>query len=449
MKFIISENKLKKVIKKSLTEGPHSFPNQPQAQNRSKVIASAYYKTIDAVKGVGTNKQSVLSALKMLQNQKEFKIFLSLFKDRKTGYSSFQDMINGEYDQFDYDDVFKLIKQIETLGFKSSMGEADNIITGSRFVEDSFKLEKEIDLSLSEVRKDKMTKCKSVVSPKLPEAIKFWRDWLSNPITITKVKNNYNIARKNQTLNVYYLYKKHTVESAFKKYEDLLKSTRIIYYNNSMSIVQSQTTMKSAQAFVTEPNGKIYYNCSYYDTQDSEEIVRTLIHEIQHMIYDILPLNPEKKLSDVFVKPNTNLESPEQIKYSSVINTIKQISNKTKYSKEIINASKKIGIEPSMLFSLELDKKNKDKKQTDKGYWCRETENMSKIFEIRKLFGLKPGQDITLNMIKPYLNFTKTSWPITMFLYCWIEKGYPDLNTVLYNVNQLAAKNYKQNKLYA
>ena len=53
----------------------------------------------------------------------------------------------------------------------------------------------------------------------------------------------------------------------------------------------------------------IHINCAYYDI----ELLETLVHEIQHLLYHVKPLNPAKKISDVFVDKNTKIEPMDKI----------------------------------------------------------------------------------------------------------------------------------------
>lgn len=70
----------------------------------------AYKDIVAAVAGLGTNIRGVKKAIENISNGNEFKIFLDQFKDGKTGYSNFNDMINGEYGVANYNDLIKLVR---------------------------------------------------------------------------------------------------------------------------------------------------------------------------------------------------------------------------------------------------------------------------------------------------------------------------------------------------
>ena len=74
-------------------------PNILKAYN--EIIKGAEYP-------LGTAKDTILKAFDYIKNSSEFHTLRSMFKDKKTGYSSFEEMINEEYDRFDYNDIIKL-----------------------------------------------------------------------------------------------------------------------------------------------------------------------------------------------------------------------------------------------------------------------------------------------------------------------------------------------------
>ena len=81
----------------------------------------------------------------------------------------------------------------------------------------------------------------------------------------------------------------------------------------------------------------------------------------------------------------------------------------------------------------------------DPGYSCRTTEKMSNIMAIRKHFNLKPGGNITKEMLIPYIEGDKNDTNIYWVLSCWALNGFPDINIMLNKINQLAYQDTKQN----
>ena len=262
--------------------------------------------------------------------------------------------------------------------------------------------------------------CSSKWQPQLEKAKNYWIKWLSSPITRIKFLNNWQKVEKNMTLV--------EVGNIFKKYIDSLKNLKLYYFNSKLIPKNA-----NSYAFVhrTEPN-KIYVNCSKND----EDPYGTLIHEIQHLLYYIKPLNPDVQIGNVFVDSNTKKSTPKTF--------FKGNSNSNDYdvANKIISASEKFGVPITTLTSLLYNAKNKEKKKP--GYVCRETEKMSNIMSIRSLFGVNPGQNITKEMLLPYIKGEKFYENVAWVLKCWALRNFPDLNGMLNKINQLAYQNTKK-----
>ena len=262
--------------------------------------------------------------------------------------------------------------------------------------------------------------CSSKWQPQLEKAKNYWIKWLSDDITRIKFFNNWQKVEKNMTL--------FEVGNIFKKYIDSLKVLKLYYYNSKLMPENAD-----AYAFVDEREPKkIYVNCS----ENDPDPYGSLIHEIQHMLYDIKPLNPDVQIGNVFVDSNTKKSTPKTF--------FKGNSNSNDYdvANKIISASEKFGVPITTLTSLLYNAKNKEKKKP--GYVCRETEKMSNIMAIRSLFGVNPGQNITKEMLLPYIKGNKKDGNVSFILYCWALRGFPDLDGMLNKMNQLAYQNTKK-----
>jgi len=402
----LTESDLTRIIKRVIMEDQSSVS-----------VVAIYNEIIDAVEGLGTDPDGVLSAIKKLKNQNEFKYLLTLFKDKKTGYSDFFEMINEEYERDNAEDVESLITTLQNINVFTTAQFGKNNGGMTTFME-GFRLSGGDGYSVTTTD---MASCKSLWSKSLPGAIKWWRDWLSDPITKKKFLSNYSD-------------KPYAVTLYYPKYFELLNKIKLNFYNDRTIRINDVHPDGDAIAYVINPDGNIYINCS----AGYEEIDETLIHEIQHMIYDIKPLNPEEKISSVFVKNNPEKKSKEQIKSSF----FSSLSNKTAaYSSEITAAAKKLNVDPKYISIINEYKNDYIRDNPhDPGYICRETEKMSNITGIRRLLGIKPGQSITLNMIKPYITREKHSTDVTWLLLCWAQRGFTDVNQMWQNINQLALK---------
>jgi hypothetical protein len=384
----------------------------------SNLVLSAYEQLIDAVKGIGTNPNIVLSAIKKLKTENDFKYFLTLFKDKKTGYTDFFDMINKEYEMDNADDLGYLIAALNKINVFTTANFATNGFGQSVFV-GYFRLRDYYKPS-TDIRE----KCETKWRNFLPSAIKWWRDWLSDPITKEKVYKNYLVRSENE---------KGIIDDAFVKYFELLDKIVLRFYDKTTVKTNDTFVHQDAGGFVTKPDGNIYIKCDQIPDDDYAKTL--LVHEIQHMIYYIKPLNPDKNVGDSFNNANCNYESESTIKNTLVANSVNR-----NFSENIIRAAKEIDVDPSHLSLWEM-KKEYRKMVGDPGYFCRETEKMSNISALRRLLNLKPGENITLSMIKPFITGDKFNVDVEFIIYCWIEKGYPNLSGVLNNINQLALNN--------
>ncbi len=397
-------------------------------------VISIYKEIVDAVVGIGTDPNKIVLAISKLKNQNEFKYLLTLFGDKKTGYSSFFDMVNQEYDRTNAEDVKKLMVALQRINVFTDANFGENPL-GITLFGGFFKLSQYMDKTpdYTEV----MKKCRVTWTKALPKAIKWWKDWLSDPITKQKFENNWDTKIKNiSILSVYQIYNKISADRAYEKYFELLNNIHLHFYNRKTIEINGNVVVHGALAFVTKPDGNIYVNCSSSSAKNVEQVEALLIHEIQHMIYEIKPLNPTKKIGSSFDSKNCNIESREQIKSNLSSNT----KNNTKNYSPIINSTaKKLGVKPEHILHWEKETK-RVKDPSDPDYICRETEKMSNIMSMRRTLNIKPGGNITYNMLKPYITSEKYDIDVFWFLCCWVEKGYPDFNQMLNNINQLALK---------
>jgi hypothetical protein len=354
---------------------------------------------------------------------------LTLFKDKKTGYSDFFEMVNEEFELDNWKEAEFLISALKNINVLTTAFIPTNYL-GSKIFKGGFKLKNygynnEIpETPETPETKKKMESCRTLWSKELPKAIKWWRDWLSDPITKNKFFSNYTASLSTVSIKEYY-----------RNYFELLNKIKLNFYNNNMTSVNGINVEKDAIAFVISPDGNIYANCTFNITQ--LEIEETLIHEIQHMIYSIKPLNQNYKIYSVFGKNDSGKKSKEQIKSEFLSN---RTSKTKKYSPEIIATSKKLNVDPWYIYYLKRKVNKEIANSDDPGYLCRETEKMSNIAAIRRILGLKPGQNITFDMVKPYITRDKDNTEFYWFLLCWAQRGFTDINKMLQDINQLALK---------
>ena len=409
-----SHIKLTTLLKQALTE-----------QVDMNRVNKAYAQTVTAVKGMGTDIPAVLNSIKMLRNRDEFLEYMLKFEDKKTGYTKFPSMINAEYDRFNLADVQKIVAALRNIGVVSN-AEADVSPLGSKFVEFNISwLAKPTVLS----KKDRYNRKKQWLT-ELPKAVAFWKAWLSDPITKQRVEQNWD---------TWYASGKFQIKYVWPKYFDMLNKVYIKFYD---SYKNNDHLVSGAYAYVLGDSigtPTIYVNLEL----DDPEKYDTLVHEIQHIIYGIKPLNPEKKITNVFVTQNTKRDTPSSIAASLMTSTTKKLNTGMAKAKVVI-ASLGLDMSPEALVTWKL--RGQKGRKGDPDYVCKATEKMSNIMAMRNYFKLKPGQNITLSMIKPYIEGKKQHTDIDWVLMCWAKNDFPDLNQMLNRINLLAKNNTPKGK---
>ena len=277
--------------------------------------------------------------------------------------------------------------------------------------------------------------CKTNAETELSKAVSFWKDWLNDPITIKKVKENWK--DKSNFLSKYI--NTFSVESyvAWNKYFDILNKLNLIFYDETMP------NERLTDLAYVKPDLSLYdihVNCS----QNNEDFLDTMVHEIQHLLYHVKPLNPAKKISDAFVNKNEEIETVDSI--FNINNLLAPINTKTlDVTNSINNTSKKLNIPYESLEWWKI--KSIQTANEDPSYICSEDEKMSNIMGIRSFLGITAGffgfiasDGITLNMLMPYIKLEKTQTNITWVLLCWAHRNFPDINEMLDEINALAIK---------
>ena len=381
-------------------------------------VNQAYLKTINAVAGLGTDVPAVLIAIKMLKSSAEFDKYKLKFKDKKTGYDSFQNMINGEYDTFNASDILSIIRVLQKINVFTIANMYKNTAGQDRFRVGSFKFNKTTFQPLPIISTADQKKWLTL----LPKAVLWWKNWLSNPITQKKVQSNWD---------KWYLPGSVSVKYIFSDYFNMLTNLKIKFYDDLDPI---NWTEETSDAFAFVRRFKLYSDNTIYVnlTQNDLDIYGTLIHEIQHIIYSIKPLNPAEKIRDAFVTKNTNRSTPKSI--ASSIETAKYTNTQILRQAAIVIKSLRLDCTAAFLGSW----KSYADADPNPEYICRETEKMSNIMTIRSWFKLKPGQNITIEMLKPYIEGKKRHTDISWIILCWAKNGFPDLNKMINKINALA-----------
>jgi hypothetical protein len=136
--FIINEEEKMRILEMHETATKSLYLSEQQSPNKSYVV-KVYDDIVNAVAGPGTNEDAVLEALKQIQTKEDLKILFKLFQNKRTGYSSFVDMVNTEYEQENYQDVENIRGVLNKLGVKTSLSSGKNYFKDNVFSQD-FKL---------------------------------------------------------------------------------------------------------------------------------------------------------------------------------------------------------------------------------------------------------------------------------------------------------------------
>lgn len=386
-------------------------------------VNQAYLKTINAVAGLGTDVPAVLIAIKMLKSSAEFDKYKLKFKDNKTGYNSFQNMINGEYDALNGSDILYILRVLQKINVFADAGLYTDNGGNVRFRPGNFTFIKTRLPTMSAANQKQWLTL-------LPKAVQWWKNWLSSPITQKKVQSNWDTWYRSGSVSVKYI---------FPGYFKMLDSLKIKFYDELDPINWSdgQNAFAFVRPFLIYSDNTIYINL----TKSDPEPYDTLIHEIQHIIYNIKPLNPDEKIHDVFVTKNTKRATTKSIESSR---------ETSYYDTQTLNRAaiviKSLGLDIDADRLLGWKRQAYTANAEDPAYVCRETEKMSNIMAIRSLFKLNPGQNITIAMLKPYIERKKSHTDITWIILCWAKNGFPDLNTMINRINALAVNNTGTNR---
>jgi len=415
-------------------------------QATKSVVQNIYNQIVSAVKRMGTNETKLVSAINQLKSAEEYTVLNTMFRDNKTGYDSFETMINEEFEDkllgrisnktSNYTYAMQIQKKLESIGFDVSFDSKKNRL-GVQYFNGNFKVtESETELTqpdkvtdtvpvvtINGVRVKSTTnenqQLQQLVINSVKEARDYFIKWIESPITKQKFINNWKPSEPDIDTKV---------DSIFQEYKRIISTTSLIFYKKPGTNVHAYVRSNSG----TYAYPPIYYNIAHTNT-NTTDIVALLVHEMQHLIYHIKPLNPDKKVQDAFVEKSTTLTTPEQLISST--NNVATKLNAAGEAAAILNIQETEITKWSDALRKEL--------ALDPEYVTADTENMSRIMGIRSKFDIQPGQNITLEMLKPYITGELYDSNIYWLLCFWAYKGFRNLNSVLNDLNQLAIKTNK------
>jgi hypothetical protein len=276
--------------------------------------------------------------------------------------------------------------------------------------------DKETEGDLNEVQ-DQL--CMSKIKVPYQNAMNWWKNKLNEPAFYSKLKtlNNYTDQQTKDWITKYKNYLTNNVSGPFcpKQHSKL--------YKEYFSRVEPKGHSPNAIAFLTGEVGsnRIVYN-SYF-LKDEKDMEATLVHEMQHALYDLKPMTPHENWKKVFpYKVWAKNDSGEG--RVSTINPSETNNIVTKY-----------GIDKTTLddWSLEL------KYRKNKNYVCRDTELASRVVAMKNLLKYGSKDNITVNDFKKFIKDDETPYDdenAFFIVLCWVDNGMPDIQTFVNNLNK-------------
>lgn len=428
MKVKLTEQQFRRVILK-------------EQDNNYDFVGELYNQVVKASAGWGTDPDAIkLVISKLNPDVSDIHDFLSRFKDKKSGYDSFNKLINGEYDFYNLSDIKGLEKLLIKFGaVEYGLGKNN---AGYRGFTKGFKFTPNDKRVYSEKGKE----CETIYKNQLPNAVKWWEDWLNDPITQQKFKKNHNITSDGD------------VKLIFSHYKKALNKAYIYPYYDDKS-----STIAFVKQKIIAP-GRIWVNCSKKDEYDTnQKVLETLIHELQHQLHNIYPINPDKQIGDLFVNSATDKLTPQDFEGEWDKNKSDVLDGDSEYEKVKLDIKKLMSLEDwrrtVKRISLELNVSGNQEISKEKitaswlrywyqhsvkgvdgdmGYPCRMTEKASNIPILRKTLGMSPTDKLTTQMLKPYILGEKKKLDISWLLTCWAQKGFVTLKSFVTEFNELA-----------
>ena len=281
----------------------------------------------------------------------------------------------------------------------------------------------------------------------LNKAKDWWIQWLTSPNTIKKFKN----LNKEKFIQL-----RLNPDFILDEYKKIIDNIELKYYKKD----NTGSRRDIAKAYVSRGEMNIInFNLDNNLNESDDEIERSLIHEIQHLLYYYFPLNPTEKSTNFRPDDNclqkniefynkvvlTNRDSP----YEDVKKDIEDDVNSWFFEKKE-SIAKDLGINPTEVESYLrrfLDTAY-DFDKWDKTYLhMHDSEYQSRLGEARKYFNVTLGGDITKKQIVDYLiGKSKPNRSVDYILSNWVAKEFPPLDVWLKELNSFVKTDVNKQK---
>lgn len=236
-----------------------------------------------------------------------------------------------------------------------------------------------------------------------------WKNWLNNPTSISKMVNNLGVT------------------------EDVIKSTYIpdwFRYLDGMQLRYVNVGYNDTLAFV-DPREVNFLNMNcQYKMEDSIDIVSIMVHEMQHGLETVHPINSKdmvKSITHADYKSKTNLFT-KLFKDSDVQRVCDM------FGVNDINRMRKVMTYWHSVYHGGLT-----------GYACDPGETQARVSEIRNKYNIQPGQPLPVDEFKNVFmgklrgaQYANISW----LLSCWaLNWFHDDFMTYMGKLDSIAKNN--------
>jgi Zn-dependent peptidase ImmA (M78 family) len=258
--------------------------------------------------------------------------------------------------------------------------------------------------------------CKSVFNDStLNKAKKYWANWLQDPATVEKIAKNYKTTSKDITQNY------------IPKWLKIIEPIKIVYKNMSSQIIAGVDTAPSNTAMYVNPHCIVFQ--PKYREKYQEDAIRTMVHELQHKMTSLIPINPEEVVNAALGERTGKYG--ERLKDE----VLKRIANEFGID---MNISKRRARHYINIFY--------GSKWTNT-YAKSSTEMTSRIDALKYKYGIKPSDKRSLKpeMFKSTFTNETIDADLDWILVVWAGYGFPPFQEFLNGLDTLAINNKKIN----
>lgn len=255
---------------------------------------------------------------------------------------------------------------------------------------------------------DGLKKCEQKFTPDmLTQAKDHWKKWLTNPATIVKMAQSMKTSEDNIKNSLIPEWTKE-LDSLVMKYVNVGRNDTVAFVDPSEKDLHN-----------------VYVNCDYV-VEDPLNIVSIMVHEIQHRLDMIHPINPEEMVSRIS-KPNYN---PKANPFGKLFKD-EEVSRVCKmFGVNDLNRMRKVMVYWHQTFGKQNPHPH--------GYQCDPEEVQSRVSEIRNQYKIQPGQPLPIQTFKDVfmgklqgVEYMNISWLLNCWGLNWFDGEISDFVTHL------------------